>query len=66
MAHWRAIHAAVPAPVHDPESAGTRDLLYKTDYPRTIDRHIDFFGQGTLLTDADSDHYGDLLLESLA
>ena len=48
-----------------PQSTRTHDPLYKADYPRAIDRYIDFFGEGVLLTDA-GDRCGDLLLESLA
>ena len=62
MAHPTAVHAAAPA--HAPE-AEVRDLLYKADHPRVIDRHIDFFGDGAL-SDGACDRCGDLFLESLA
>ena len=42
-----------------------RDLLYKDDHPRAIDRYIDFFGDGVTSL-AGSDGCGELLLESLA
>jgi hypothetical protein len=66
MAHWNTTHATVPAPVLRSQPAGPRALLYKADHPRAIDRHIDFFGDGTTLTEADSDGCGDLFLERLA
>ena len=66
MAHSRATHAAAPVMVPRPQGTGTHGALYKADYPRAIDRYIDFFGDGALLTDAAGDRCGDLLLESLA
>jgi hypothetical protein len=47
-------------------SAEARNRLYKADHPRAIDRYIDFFGEGVLLSAADADCCGDLLLELLA
>lgn len=64
MAHPTAVHAIATAPVDEPEAEG-RDLLYKADQPRTIDRYIDFFGDGALSDDA-GDRCGDLFLASLA
>jgi hypothetical protein len=66
MAHSRATRAAAPVTVPRPQGIGAHALLYKADYPRAIDRYIDFFGEGALLTDTGGDRCGDLLLESLA
>lgn len=64
MAHSTAVHAvAAVALTACPVEA--RDLLYKPDHPRAIDRHIDFFGDG-VLSDGSGDGCGELLLESLA
>jgi hypothetical protein len=57
MAHSTAVHAAVPTLA--------RDLLYKADHARAIDRHIDFFGDGEL-SNGTCDGRSDLFLESLA
>ena len=62
MAHSTAVQAA-PA-VLEPETEA-RDLLYKADRPRAIDRHIDFFGDG-VTGEAGCDRCGELFLESLA
>jgi hypothetical protein len=62
MAHSTAVHAAAPSLAPEAE---VHDLLYKADHPRTIDRHIDFFGDGAL-SDGACDRCGDLFLESLA
>jgi hypothetical protein len=62
MAHSIAVHAAAPTLAPEVEA---RDLLYKADRPRAIDRHIDFFGDGAL-SDGTCDRCGDLFLESLA
>jgi hypothetical protein len=64
MAQLTAVHASTAAPVDDPE-AEVRDLLYKADHPRAIDRYIDFFGDGASTDDA-GDRCGELFLESLA
>ena len=62
MAHSTAVlSTAVPAR----PALEARELLYKADHPRVIDRYIDFFGEG-LLADADPDGCGERLLESLA
>ena len=63
MAHSTAVHAVAPAAFAG--SAETRDLLYKSDHPRPIDRVIDFFGDG-VLSDVGGDRCGELFLESLA
>ena len=63
MANSSAAHAVAPA-LAAPEGE-VRDLLYKADHPRPIDRHIDFFGDG-VLSDVAGDRCGELLLESLA
>ena len=62
MAHSTAVQA-VPAALAPQTEA--RDLLYKADRPRAIDRHIDFFGDG-LTEEAGGDRCGELFLESLA
>ena len=64
MAQSTAVHALALALVAEPE-AEVRDLLFKADRPRGIDRYIDFFGDG-VLNDGAGDRCGDLLLESLA
>lgn len=64
MAQPTTLHALAPAPVAEPE-AEVRDLLYKADRPRGIDRYIDFFGDGALSEGA-GDGCGELFLESLA
>ena len=40
-------------------------LLYKADYPRRIDRYVDFFGTGAPPREM-ADHSGELVLEFLA
>jgi hypothetical protein len=57
----------------DPVTSGagvrpeTRDLLFKPDHPRAIDRHIDFFGGVTETpAESDDDRSGDAFLEALA
>jgi len=42
-----------------------RNWLYKADYPRRIDRYIDFFGAATPPRET-PDHGGELVLEFLA
>lgn len=42
-----------------------RDWLYKADYPRRIDRYIDFFGTGAPPRET-ADRCGELVLELLA
>jgi len=39
-----------------------RNWLYRTDYPRRIDRYIDFFGTGAPLRET-ADRHGGLVLE---
>jgi hypothetical protein len=55
--------AAIPGPA---AATAARDLLHKPDHPRTIDRYIDYFGDGLQLNAGDADGCGDLFLESLA
>ena len=43
-----------------------RAHLYKTDYPRAIDRHIDFFGDRTAQAQVEAEGGGEVVLESLA
>jgi hypothetical protein len=63
MPHLRAVPSMAPAPAR--EVGSVRPMLYKADYPRAIDRHIDFFGGGAPRGDV-TDRCGDLFLESLA
>lgn len=49
-----------------PSSArrGVRELLFKPDHPRAIDRHIDYFGGAAEPgSDAETDLCGELVLE---
>jgi hypothetical protein len=62
MAHATAVHAVAPS--FAGSTAEARELLYKADHPRPIDRHIDFFGDGALSDVGDG--CGELFLESLA
>jgi hypothetical protein len=64
MAHSTTTHATAPAATSEP--ATPRDVLYKADHPRAIDRYIDFFGDGQTVVDTASDGCGDLFLERLA
>ena len=64
MAQPTTLHALASAPVAEPETE-VRDLLYKADRRRGIDRYIDFFGDG-VLSDGAGDRCGELFLESLA
>jgi hypothetical protein len=66
MAQLRAIQpfAAPSARVDDPRRA--REVLYKSDYPRGIDRYIDFFGDGAPGVVGAADRCGEALLECLA
>lgn len=64
MVQLRAFQPMVGAPVRAHEPRLARDWLYKHDYPRHIDRHIDFFGDGTACADVDG--CGEVLLEGLA
>jgi hypothetical protein len=51
-------------PPRTDETRPLRAHLYKTDRPRAIDRHIDFFGDRTAR--AEADHCDEVVLESLA
>jgi len=53
-------------PVAGYQPHGGRELFYKADHPRGVDRYIDFFGDGTLGVEASADCCGEVLLESLA
>ena len=55
----------VVQPVAGSELRGGREMLYKADHPRGIDRYIDFFGDDQP-AEASLDRCGDVLLESLA
>lgn len=64
MAHSTALHAVAASSFAESPAEG-RDVLYKADHPRAIDRYIDFFGDGAL-SDTGCDGCGELFLESLA
>jgi hypothetical protein len=52
--------AAALACGHEPP--GGYELLYKTDHPRSIDRYINFFGDGAPHIEAGTDCCGDVVL----
>lgn len=54
-----AFHLAPSAHTHE------RRPLFKSDYPRTIDRYIDYF-EGAAARDGSDDSCGETLLERLA
>ena len=58
------LRAVQPAAGYEPR--GARELLYKADHPRGVDRYIDFFGDGPPAVEASADRCGEVLLESLA
>ena len=64
MAHLTAVHAIAREEVAETPAA-SRDVLYKADHPRAIDRFIDFFGDGER-GEVAADRCGDLFLQSLA
>jgi hypothetical protein len=46
------------------DATEVRDLLFKSDHPRAIDQHIDFFGGPTEPPDsANEDVSGEVILE---
>jgi hypothetical protein len=57
------IHVSEMVPRVD-ETRPLRAHFYKTDHPRAIDRHIDFFGDRTARAEADDCE--DVVLASLA
>jgi hypothetical protein len=57
-----AITASRPAP---PAQSHERQPLFKSDYPRTIDRYIDYF-EGGCAEDPSDDSCGETLLDRLA
>jgi hypothetical protein len=60
------MHATSAVPMAAPSSRGhQRRPLFKSDYPRTIDRYIDYFEGATPLEDGD-DACGETLLDQLA
>jgi hypothetical protein len=65
MAQPSAVRVLAPASVAEPQTE-VRDLLFKADRPRPIDRYIDFFGDGLVVDDGAADGCGELFLESLA
>lgn len=59
------MHATYAVPLATQSTEGhQRRPLFKTDYPRTIDRYIDYF-EGTATVD-DGDACGETLLDRLA
>ena len=65
MAHATAVSASPSALVRELHDGAGREVLYKADRPRAIDRYIDFFGDGVERAGVD-DRCGELFLESLA
>jgi len=63
MSQSRAVQTIVTAPAHGCEPPSGRELLYKVDHPRCVDRYIDFFGDRS---EAGADRCGEVFLESLA
>ena len=64
MAHTSSAH---PLPSDAGARPEARELLFKPDRPRAIDRHIDYFGGVTeTLSESDDDRCGDAFLEALA
>jgi len=64
MAHTSSAHPLPSDAVARPEA---RELLFKPDRPRAIDRHIDYFGGVTEApAESDDDRCGDAFLEALA
>jgi hypothetical protein len=63
MAQARGVHTFPGAPARVRERPRGRELLYKVDHPRGIDRYIDFFGDGAA---AVVDPCGERLFESPA
>jgi hypothetical protein len=65
MTHSTAVLSAVLSTAVPAPGPSAREVLYKSDHPRAIDRYIDFFGEGILAGDS-ADECGERLLESLA
>jgi hypothetical protein len=64
MAHTSSAHQLPSDAGARPEA---RELLFKPDRPRAIDRHIDFFGGVTEApAESDDDRSADAFLEALA
>ena len=64
MAHTSFTDPLTSGAASRPEA---RELLFKPDHPRAIDRHIDYFGGVTeTLAESDDDRCGDAFLEALA
>jgi hypothetical protein len=64
MAHTSSAHPLPSGAGSHPEA---RELLFKPDHPRAIDRHIDYFGGATeTLAESDGDRCGESFLEALA
>ena len=60
------MHATSPLPLAEPATRGhERRPLFKSDYPRTIDRYIDYF-EGAPALESDDDACGETLLDRLA
>ena len=64
MAHTSSTEPLTSGAASRPEA---RELLFKPDRPRAIDRHIDYFGGvNETLAESDDDRCGDAFLEALA
>ena len=60
------MHATSAMPMAAPSPQGhERRPLFKCDYPRTIDRYIDYF-EGAPALDGSADACGETLLDRLA
>jgi hypothetical protein len=60
------MHATAPLPLAEPTSRRhEREPLFKSDYPRTIDRYIDYF-EGAPAVEGNDDACGETLLDRLA
>ena len=64
MAHASSAH---PLPSGSGSRPVPRELLFKPDRPRAIDRYIDYFAGATeTLAESDDDNRGEAFLEALA
>lgn len=60
------MHATSAIPLASPSPQGhQRRPLFKSDYPRTIDRYIDYF-EGSLASEDTDNACGEALLDRLA
>lgn len=65
MAYARTARSIASHPAWRRERGLARPLLFKVDHPRSIDRHIDYFGTGAGLPRPASDPCGEGLLDML-